>query len=208
MHIDHLMSAIPARRSPLARLVWLLGLSLLVPAGPVRAATVAGVEVPQTLRLGPPGPDLVLNGAGVRKKFFVKVYVGALYLPRPRHRAREILDADEPRAVTMHFLYRKVSREKLVDAWEEGFAANLSPGALQRLRPALDHFDGLFPDVVRGDVVSLVYRPGEGTRVSINGELRGTVAGADFNRALLSVWIGEHPAQDSLKEAMLGGGGG
>ncbi len=46
--------------------------------------------------------------------------------------------------------------------------------------------------------------PEQGTMVSIAGELKGTVAGADFNRALLSIWLGKDPVGDDLRNALLG----
>jgi hypothetical protein len=56
-----------------------------------------------------------------------------------------------------------------------------------------------------GDVILLDYVPGSGTRVVVNGEAKGTVAGEEFNRALLRIWLGDQPADASLKKAMLGG---
>ena len=44
-----------------------------------------------------------------------------------------------------------------------------------------------------------------GTRVSLNGQAKGTIAGDAFNKALLNAWIGDKPVQDDLKKAMLGG---
>ena len=57
----------------------LLGCALSLPA---HVAKVAGVKFDETSQLSAGVPQLVLNGAGIRKKFFVKVYVGALYLPK------------------------------------------------------------------------------------------------------------------------------
>jgi len=38
----------------------------------------------------------------------------------------------------------------------------------------------------------------------MNGEVKGVIAGADFYTALLDVWLGDEPADEDLKEAMLG----
>jgi hypothetical protein len=46
--------------------------------------------------------------------------------------------------------------------------------------------------------------PGTGTRVTINGEEKGVIEGADFYAALLDIWLGDEPADDDLKDAMLG----
>jgi hypothetical protein len=42
-------------------------------------------------------------------------------------------------------------------------------------------------------------------RVAIDGALRGKpIAGEDFYCALMKIWLGEKPADRSLKAAMLG----
>ncbi len=181
--------------------ILLLGLLLLTPAG---ARTVEGVDLPEKIELG--GQQLVLNGAGVREKFFFDIYVAALYLPRREGDAKRILDQDQPWRMVMHFLYKKVGREKLADGWEEGFSDNLHDAQLARLRARLDHFKSLFPDLHKGEEVVLDYLPGTGVQVRINGDIRGVIKGSDFARALLSVWLGDEPVTDELKRALLGKG--
>jgi hypothetical protein len=161
------------------------------------------VNLDDTAQLVAGGPKLVLNGAGVRKKFFVKVYVGALYLPNKATTVAAVLNETGPKRVLMHFLYKKVEREKLTDGWKEGFENN-SKTEMAQLRARLDDFNKLFTDVKKGDVILLDYLPGSGTRVTINGQEKGTIAGEDFNRALLKVWLGPEPADSGLKQAMLG----
>ncbi len=56
-----------------------------------------------------------------------------------------------------------------------------------------------------GDVIALDWLPGSGTRVLLNGETKGTpIAGEDFYRALLRIWLGDDPVSGSLKKALLG----
>jgi len=62
----------------------------------------------------------------------------------------------------------------------------------------------MFPSLKEGDVVMLDYLPGKGTRVTIKGKVKGIIKGKDFNRALLDVWLGNKPADEDLKQAMLG----
>jgi hypothetical protein len=52
--------------------------------------------------------------------------------------------------------------------------------------------------------VYLDYIPGDATEVSENGVSVGMIDGRDFNSALLGVWLGEAPATESLKKAMVG----
>ena len=73
----------------MAHIVFVLLLSGWFFCTPLAAREVAGVKLDEQVQLG--GTPLVLNGAGVRSKFFVKVYVGALYLSKPSKSVAEIL---------------------------------------------------------------------------------------------------------------------
>jgi len=37
------------------------------------------------------------------------------------------------------------------------------------------------------------------TRIRINGHQKGVINGADFQHALLAIWLGKHPIGKSLK---------
>ena len=76
------------------------------------ALDVAGVTVPDTVVTDTSEHELVLNGAGIRKKFFIKIYIGALYLPSKSNAVESILNMEGAKRVTMHFLHSKVSVEK------------------------------------------------------------------------------------------------
>lgn len=186
------------------RTILFLVLILFLPLSILHAETVAGVDVPDSARITPEGAELSLNGAGVRSKFFINVYVGALYLAQGATTTEEVLAQTGPKRIIMHILYGEISREKLVSGWNDGFANNLLPGQMAALRGHLDGFNALFETVNRGDVILLDYVPGQGTRVTVKGQTRGVVPGKDFNDALLKIWLGERPASGSLKEAMLG----
>ena len=181
------------------------GLLVLCPGErPAPAAEVSGVVLPETVTVGNGGGRLLLNGAGVRKKLFVKVYVGALYLDEKARSPEEVLANKGPKRMAMHILYKEVVSGKLVRAWEEGFSANQGEAEMEALRDRLTMFNGLFPDVHSGDAIEINLLPGKGTVVSLNGAERGVVEGDDFSRAVLEVWLGESPADKGLKKALLG----
>ena len=171
---------------------------------PAHALDVGGIQVAPTAKLSADGPTLILNGAGVRKKLFISVYVGALYLPKKSSSTQEVLAQTGPRRVLMHFVYDEVSAQKLVGAWNEGFAANHDESELAPLRARIARFNALFVGVKKNDVITLDYRPGEGTRVNYNDQIKGNIPGEDFNKALLNIWLGEKPVTASLKKALLG----
>jgi hypothetical protein len=181
-----------------------LVLSLLIYSLPAAAIEIEGVEIPETDTSADSKTTLVLNGAGLREKFFVDIYVGSLYLQAKTPDARAILSDDGPASVHMHFLYSEISKKKITDGWIDGLDANLSNSELQALQPRVDAFNKLFTVLKKGDVLRIDYSPAKGTEVRINGERRGAVEGNDFFRALLKIWIGSDPISKSLKQDMLG----
>jgi len=178
--------------------------SLILASLPAASVTIDGVEIPDTLTVANGGPALVLNGAGVREKLFLDIYIGALYLPEKSGDAQAILAGTGPACVVMHFLYKEVSREKITESWKNGLAANHTATEMQAFQPQLDKFNALFPTMHRGEVIRICYLPGAGTEVRINGEPRGTVEGEAFFHGLLGIWLGSHPVSNDLKQGMLG----
>ncbi len=90
----------------------------------------------------------------------------------------------------------------------EAIEANHSPAEMAALDAQIRQMAQIFGsvhEVKPGDIIALDYLPASGTRITVNGAERGTIAGAEFNRALLRIWLGKHPVQDDLKKGMLGG---
>jgi hypothetical protein len=185
------------------RMARLGGLLVLLLCAPVPAAEVAGVTFAEQVTLKD-GEVLVLNGAGLRSKFFVKVYAAGLYLETPATEPAAIIDAPGRKRIRMHFL-RDVDARRITGAWREGFQANLGGEQLGPLVDRLERFNAFFPDISEGDEIVFELDPERGTEVIIAGDSRGVIPGQDFMRALLRVWLGEQPADASLKEAWLRG---
>ena len=188
------------------RLVAALAGLLLCPAGAM-SAEIEGVKLADTVRVGEPGRELVLNGAGLRTRMVFKVYVGALYLPQKTTSVQAVLADAGPRRVALHML-RELTAEQFFSALNDGLKANHAPGDLAKLDAQLQQLQGIFNEIKAaktGDSILIDYLPGTGTRITFNGAAKGTIPGEDFNRALLRVWLGDQPADAGLKKAMLGG---
>jgi len=170
---------------------------------PLSAAEIEGVDVPDSVQVA--GKTLSLNGAGVRTKFFFDIYVGALYLSDKASTAEKVLSEPNPKRLSMTFLYGEVGREKLVDGWIAGFEKNQSKEAMAKLKNRLDVFNAMFADARKGDIYIFDFLEDGKTQVTFNGKKVGAVEGADFQRALLEVWLGNKPADKDLKAAMLQG---
>jgi hypothetical protein len=168
---------------------------------PLAARELHGVKSPDTLPIA--GKVLQLNGMGLRKKLFFKVYVASLYLETPSRDASAILAADQVRRVEMVML-RDLSAAKIADAVREGFAKN-SAAALPKLQDRLDRLLAIIPDLKEGEKLALTYQPGRGTGVgAAGGAERIVLEGKDFADALFSVWLGPDPVSEPLKAGMLG----
>ncbi|MDD5562427.1 MAG: chalcone isomerase family protein [Thermoanaerobaculaceae bacterium] len=169
------------------------------------AAPTEGVAFPDQVTVGT--ANLTLNGTGVRIKkvafIGIKVYVAALYLPARTSDPAAILAADEPKQLVMHFLYKEVGKEKLLEGWNDGFKNN-SGDRLAALKDPIATFDGFWSDMKKDDVAVLTYVPGQGTKVEIKGKEMGVIAGKEFAEALFAIWLGPNPPNESLKKGLLG----
>ena len=171
-------------------------------AGAALAAEVAGVKLDDKASVG--GKELVLNGAGVRTRAVFKVYVGSLYLPAKANTTAGVL-AGGPRRVQLDLL-RNLSADQLSDALVDGLKENTSEAEFAAIKPQTEQMVTImksFGEVKEGNVVTLDYVDA-GTRIALNGQAKGLVAGEPFNQALMRIWIGDKPVQADLKKAMLG----
>jgi chalcone isomerase-like protein len=171
----------------------------LLSVASANAATLAGVELPDTITVD--GSTLVLNGIGLREAtaLRVKVYVGGLYLEQRSSDPTTVIDSRQPKVVTMKFL-RDIDRGRLASGW----ADSLRKVGGKKLEPAIAQFTSMIGDVKKDDTMSFTSRPGAGVEVSLRGQSRGTVPGDEFSHALFTVWFGPNPGDANLKRGMLG----
>jgi len=180
----------------------LLLLAMLLFSGFSSAAKVGGVSLPQTLMAGE--QTLILNGAGIRKKFFIKLYVSALYLRDKSHNATAIIESDAPMAIRLSIISSLINSKKMEKATREGFE-NSTHGNTQPIQAEIEQFIEVFrKPISEGDIYDLIYTPDGGTEVVKNNQSITTVGGLAFKKALLGIWLSDRPAQDNLKDAMLG----
>jgi hypothetical protein len=179
----------------------ILSAALAAAAITADAKIVAGVKLDDSVTVN--GQTLVLNGAGVRKKFFIKVYAGALYLPTKQRDAATILFADVPRRMVMHFVW-DVPKGKIAEAWTEGLEAN-TPNPSADVKNAFHTLESWMEDVKKGQEIVLTYVPTTGTTVEVKGKVKGTLPGKAVADAILATWIGPKPGPGSdFKNAVLG----
>lgn len=189
--------------------------------------TISGVKLPAKLGFG--GTIRELNGAGVRTKYFVKVYVGALYLKEKSKDAQAIIDADKPMSIRLQIISSMLTNDVMVKYIREGFSRSLN-GKIEPYKEHIDLICEVFssePTKV-GDVYDIHYTPGVGVSASKNGKpyifknlknklgkpyaitLKYTKNGQDalpgigFKKGLFGIWLSKDPVDAKLKEGMLG----
>ena len=177
-------------------------LAILMMATLGNAEEIGGINMPATLSIGE--TKLILNGAGVRKKFFIGVYVGGLYLKERSHDPKAIIDADEPMAIRLHILSSMLTSKKMEKATRKGFE-KATGGNIEPIKVQIDEFCTVFKkEIKEDDSYDLIYVPGKGVEVYINGEYTSVTEGLAFKKALFGIYLSDKPAQKSLKKAMLG----
>ncbi len=175
--------------------------SLLVFCFPAQALELEGISFPDTVEVS--GQPLQFNGAGLRSKFFVSVYVGGLYLPTTSSTVNDILSMPGAKRVAMHFIYDEISATKIRDAWLEGFTDNNSEQVMGEIQAKIEAFNELWPTLKAGDTAWVDYLPGKGTQITLNNKILGIVEGEKFNQAVLRIWLGDNPVDSDLKAGML-----
>lgn len=177
-------------------------LVLLMSVSAASALEVGGKNLPDTLTAGK--DKLILNGAGIRVKWFMDIYSCGLYLSSKNSDAQKVMDVDEPMAIKMIVISGLMTEAKMEAALRDGFE-KATGGNLGPIQARIEKYiAGHKGEIKQDDVFDVVYVPGEGVNLFKNGRLRTTIKGLDFKKPLFGIWLGEEPADDDLKEAMLG----
>jgi hypothetical protein len=149
--------------------------------------------------------DLVLNGAGIRKKVIFKLYVAGLYLKEKTKDASEIIPADKPMLMRLTITSRLISSSNMSEAIEEGFKKSMN-GNTAPLQGMIDLFINTFKkeEIKGGDVFEIGYTPNLGVQTYKNGKYQGVIPGLDFKKALFGIWLSPNPVDSDLKKGLLG----
>ena len=168
------------------------------------AAEVAGVKFPDTAKVG--GKELQLNGLGVRTKLVFRVYAAGLYLTEKASTVEDVMKADGPRRVQL-VMMREISSDDFGNAFMTGLNNNLDSKDKAKIVTQISKFGEMFAlldALKKGDVLDLDWIPGTGTTCYLNGKRVGEVTpDLAFYNSILKIWLGEKPADTSLKPKLL-----
>jgi hypothetical protein len=171
-----------------------------------QAVEVANVKYEPTADIA--GQKLVLNGAGIRYKFVVKVYTAGLYLTHKANTTPEVLAAPGPKRIHIQML-RDIDGNELGKLFTKGMEANAPREEFVKCINGVLKLSEVFASrkqLNSGDSFSVDYVPGVGSVLLLNGKsvMPEPIKEPEFFSAMLRIWLGDKPADDSLKEALLG----
>lgn len=190
----------------ISRIVSLLFLGACALGAAAQSLEIEGVKLEPTVQLG--GSTLQLNGAGVRTRAIFRVYVAGLYVPQKATTPAALLAQKGPRRVAITTL-RNLDADSFAGGLNDGLRNNHTEAQLTGFKSQLETLNANLKavgDTRKGDVLLFDFTPDGGTRLSVNGQLRGTpIPGEDFYEAVLRIWLGDKPADGDLKKRLLGG---
>lgn len=183
--------------------------SILMMSSSVMAATnsstttLSGVTIPHSITQQ--GEELSLNGAGVRCKVFIDLYVGSLFTREKMTQGEAVIASDEPVAIRLNITSKMITPEKMSKAMREGFE-QATAGNPHKLDAKIDDFIRTFTESIqKGDQFTLLSVPDEGLISYKNGEFLSITADEEFRKTVLAIWLGDEPADKGLKKDMLDG---
>lgn len=172
---------------------------------PAAAVEVGGVKLDDSLKVA--GKDLKLNGAGVRTRAVFKVYAMGIYLGKKETSTDGVLGASGPRRISIVML-RDVSGDDFGQAFMTGINANSDKGEKGKFVNQMVKLGEVFQNVgglKKGDALTVDWVPEKGTVIELNGKsISDPLPDLAFYNAILKIWLGEKPADSSLKPQLLG----
>ncbi|NBD22011.1 hypothetical protein GTZ97_15230 [Aquabacterium fontiphilum] len=181
--------------------------SLMLTPVAAHAAVLEGQRFDPTVQLG--DRTLRLNGLGLRGVAWVKAFVTGLYLPATTRDPAAALAMPGPKRLQIKVLLEAPAAElskslnRRVKRHEPAAVQQRLSARLSRLTADINGMGTLKP----GDVIELDYVPDQGVGLRHNGKAVGTPQpGEDLYRAVLKVFIGEHPIDQRMKDGLMRGG--
>jgi hypothetical protein len=165
------------------------------------ASSLAGVSMPDSIKVN--NETLILNGLGLREKYWVDIYVAGLYLPSKMSDGAAIMKANVDKRIQVEFIYSSVPKSKMIAVLEENISNNpqFSSDTVAQIRQC----GSWMQDFTSGDIVMFDYAPNtQTTTIYINDDVRGTIQSKEFMEAIFAMYVGKYPATEALKQGLLG----
>jgi len=140
-------------------------------------------------------------GAGDLSRWLIRGCDIALYTPKGTPET-DVL-GDIPRCLEFYY-YRTIKAEQFATAAWDTLNKAFDKKVLDRNKAAIDKLHGIYKNVKKGDRYRLIYVPGKGTTLYLNGKALGTVEGSEFSKVYFSIWLGKKSLDEKLRARLLG----
>ncbi|MFT4766031.1 MAG: hypothetical protein ACI9OH_003149 [Oleispira sp.] len=170
------------------------------------ALTIDGYEIPQIIPATSDHAELRLNGASMRILYgVVDTYIGKLYVENPTTDPDALIAADEYKRMVYKVVLKRVSGRRIAKAMYDALQLNVTQDEAIQLEERLDQLVTMFDSSLKkGEESYLEWVPSEGSRIVLNGTVKGIIPGKDFYDAILKIWIGDNPVGGTFKRQVLG----
>jgi hypothetical protein len=189
-----------------ATLVFCATALLCATQGPAQAQAVASVAPTQA-----GSANLVLNGTGARRGVTTYLYTANLYLEHATNNPAAVLQNNGTTQFRLVLLH-DTSAAQMADLLTQGLVANASEDDLVSLVSEIFDIGVLLSEqgkLLAGDSFEIDAHPAAGTTVTIRSRAHSTPVTQTFAnprmfKAMMGIWLGEHPVDLALKQALLG----
>ena len=176
----------------------------------MKKATLALVLLLAAALAASAAESLVRRGSGLRTKPILgAMYELTLAVPESLKTAdaKALIEADQPMEFVLVVQSRLITRARFVEATTEGFEkASRSGYVSDRTQAFLDQFAAV--EFKKGDAVVMRYADGALATLYRKAAGAETTLGSSpdlgLKKALFAIWLGDVPAQESLKQGLLG----
>jgi hypothetical protein len=190
-------------RKPFALAAAALALMLLLMTETALAAPSTKFEPAMQVQ----GTPLLLNGAGTRYKAIFKVYDMGLYTTKKVNTPEALIALDGPKRLQFTAL-RELPGTDLGRLFIKGLSENSPKETVQKHTLSSTRFIEIFSGkskLMPGETFAMEFVPGKGTQFYIQGQPQGAPVGdGEFFTMVLKIWVGNSPADNGLKDALLG----
>ena len=180
-----------------------LCLGLLLIGLPVQALEMAGTTIPDSVASDSAARRLTLAGDNMTHRRYMPFYGVALHLAQQRPQRAVLVQGLAACRITLVWFASNLSADDVRAYFTERFdSPGADPEVLTRIQPRVEQLLSLLTPVERGTTMTFDYDPDRGMLFSVDGVPKGALAGVEFNRRLLGLWLGDDADPES-REALL-----
>lgn len=190
----------PKMAAPIFILFFFLNMQLILPSAFANEKCHKDVCFDAVKKIGE--QEIPLRGLGLLEYLFFDLYNIAVYVPESVKTIEDIEKDDVPRAIEIAYL-RGIKAKQIIKAANKIMAKDPDVD-IEALQSRLDQINEPYENVQKGDRYLLTYEPGVGTKLIFNGREDALIPGADFANAYFGMWIGSHPANEDLRDELIG----